>query len=226
MPPLQRHGLVYLSTAGWAGVLARAWDAEARACLEHWAAQQLPLVVTRQIDCSGSVAADGEVALGLPAPLCWSRRRIALRVPRKALLYSDEFPRMAAVAPLLPRAVRAGWVLLQRALDDLYLPARVYGSHGWQQLSGLAYLRATSDLDLLVRVADADDADAAVHALANAGIAAPRLDGELLFPHGAAVAWREWQAWRAGDAAAVLVKRRDGVALERGLGWLALEAVA
>jgi hypothetical protein len=41
----------------------------------------------------------------------------------------------------------------------------------------------------------------------------PRLDGELLWPDGAAVAWREWAAWRAGQVGALLVRRIDGVNL-------------
>ena len=45
--------------------------------------------------------------------------------------------------------------------------------------------------------------------------AEPRLDGELRFPDGAAVAWREWEAWRAGRSRAVLVKRLDGCSLWR-----------
>jgi phosphoribosyl-dephospho-CoA transferase len=49
--------------------------------------------------------------------------------------------------------------------------------------------------------------------------AAPRLDGELLFGDGAAVAWREWIEWRAGRARAVLVKRLDGVSLQRDATW-------
>jgi len=44
--------------------------------------------------------------------------------------------------------------------------------------------------------------------------AGPRLDGELVFPDGAAIAWREWVAHREGRAAQVLVKRLRGVALE------------
>jgi phosphoribosyl-dephospho-CoA transferase len=221
MPPLQRHGLVQLSPDGWAQVLAREWDAEAGACLAHWAAWRLPLVVTRQTDCRGRAGPSGTLALGLPAPARWSRRRIALRVPRTALLYADQFPRMAALTPLLPRTERAAWVALHRALDAGGLPARVYGSHGWQHLTRLPYLHAASDIDLLVPVGDAEAADYAAALLAETDIAAPRLDGELLFPGGAAVAWREWLAWRAGKAAAVLVKRRDGVSLEYGTEWMA-----
>ncbi len=222
MPPLQRHSLVRLGGEGWARVLAGGWDAEAQACLSHWAAQGLPLVVTRQPARSDPAGPAGELALGLPAPACWSRRRIALRVPAADVLYADLFPRMAAVATLLPRTSRAGWMALAGACDGLGLAVRVYGSHGWQQMTGLAYLHAASDLDLLVPVDGPASADRAAALLVAAPLAAPRLDGELVFPGGVAVAWREWTAWRAGQATAVLAKRRDGVALVRSLEDLGL----
>ena len=41
----------------------------------------------------------------------------------------------------------------------------------------------------------------------------PRVDAELVFPGGWAVAWREWAAWRAGQVGALLVRRIDGVNL-------------
>lgn len=213
MPPLQRHSLVRLTAAGWAQVRAGDWDAEAGACLAHWAQQGLPLVVTRQPAPRAGAAPCGELALGLPAPARWSRRRIALRVPAEAVLYADLFPRMAAVAPLLPRPARAAWAGLARDLEAQGLAVRVYGSHGWQQMTGLAYLHAASDLDLLVRVDRLDAADHAAALLMDTQAAGPRLDGELLFPGGTAVAWREWLPWRAGAVGSVLAKRRDGVAL-------------
>ena len=227
-PALQRHGLVTVADAGWAQVLARPWDDEAAACLAHWATHRLPLVVARQPPMPADAdpeaeACDPTVSLGLPAPLCWSRRRIALQLPR-SLLHADAvaFPAMAAVAPLLAPQSAPAWHALRQDLDRLGCTARVYGSHGWQTLTGLPYLHATSDLDLLLPVADADAADAVVRCLAHADAdgAAPRLDGELAFPDGAAVAWREWRAWRAGAAAGVLVKRLRSARLEHGNGWI------
>ena len=227
-PPLRRHGLVAVAEAGWAQLRARPWDDEAAACLAHWAAHRLPLVVARQPPVSAEPeACDQTVSLGLPAPLQWSRRRIALQLPR-SLLHADAtaFPTMAAVVPLLAPQAAPAWHALQRDLDRLGCTARVYGSHGWQTLTGLPYLHPTSDLDLLLPVADAQAADAVVRCLAQAGGATPRLDGELVFSHGAAVAWREWQAWRAGAAAGVLVKGLRGARLEHGTGWVTGDANA
>lgn len=222
---LRRHQLVRLTPAGWQAVLAQAHAESARPCLVHWAAHDLPLVVTRQPE----AAADGEaIHLGLPAPTCWQRQRLSLGVARSAVRAVGELPAAIDITGQLPDAAQAPWRRLCGQLGTLGLHAQVYGSHGWQQLTGLAYLRAQSDLDLFVPVPDAHTADAAAALLADAtaallaeaGIDAPRLDGELGFVDGSAVAWREWRDWRAGRVAQILVKRLQGVALASGTDWL------
>ena len=154
---LRRQQLVRLSGDGWTQVLEAPWDAGARACLALWAARGLPLVVTRQ-----PPGHEETLALGLPAPARFRRRRLALAVAPSHVMFLDEFPLADAVTRLLPRPLAMPWRALLAAVD-------------WD---------------------------------------GPRLDGELLFPDGAAIAWREWQAWRQGRAPQVLVKRLRGVALE------------
>ena len=213
MVPLRRHRLAYLSALGWHEVLARAWDAQARACLAHWACERLPLVVTRQHP-PGEGAEAAPIALGLPAPLRWGRRRLALQVARESLVCFDEFPRAAEAGRLLPRPLRAAWRALDAGLGALHAGARVYGSHGWQLLSGLDHVHPGSDIDLWIAVDDAAHADAVARELQHfAGGQRVRLDGELVFPDGAAVAWREWHAWRGGRTRRLLVKRLDGATL-------------
>lgn len=211
MMPLRRHRLAYLSDAGWADVRARVWDTQEQASIDHWAMHRLPLVVTRQPECVDSCGTP--IALGLPAPLQWERRRIAIHVPRSAMAWFDEFPRASEVAALLPRAPRSAWRTLERALIDCRAPARVYGSYGWQLLTGLGYVRQGSDIDVWIAVGDADHADAVAHLLERLTPKQPRLDGELVFDDGTAVAWREWCAWRAGRARHLLVKRLHGAAM-------------
>jgi len=213
---LRRHQLARLTDACWACVLSRPWDSLAHDCLAHWATHRLPLVVTRQ---PTDVIAGGAIALGLPAPARWDRRRLALQVPRAAVLGLGEFPRLADMQALLPPSMRGAVSDLVSALDACGATARVFGSYGWQAISGLDHVRPASDLDLCVAVDGAAHADAVTRALQSFGTAPLRLDGELLFGDGAAVAWREWAAWRVGDARAVLVKRLDGVALQRDTAW-------
>ena len=216
MVPLHRHQLARLSTSGWAAVLGRPWDEQARECLAHWASHQLPLVVTRQ---PADSAASERIGLGLPAPMRWGKRRLALQVAHAAVLGLDEFPRLADMHDLLPPPAQGAFHELLGRLDECHATARVFGSYGWQAISGLDHVHAASDLDLSVTVERPEHADAVVRALASFEAPWPRMDGELLFNDGSAVAWREWSEWRAGRARAVLVKRLDGVCLQRDTAW-------
>ena len=206
---LQRHSLIWLANAGWQELLPQAPDAPARQCLGHWAREHLPLVVTRQ---HGD---ETQLSVGLAMPSRWARRKLALQVDPRHLLYSGSFPTATDIATLLPPPSRPVWRALCAELAALGLCPRVHGSHGWQKLTGLRYLRATSDVDLHVAVDSEALADrAAARLQASTLPEGPRLDGELLFPDGAAVAWREWLQLREGRVREVLVKRLDGVALE------------
>lgn len=212
---LRRHRLVRLTAAGWAGVLAGDRTPMARAVIAHWARHDLPLVIARQ-----RIEDTGHVALGLPAPTDWGRLRLALAVPAAELRDAHDFPAPAAITPLLAPEVRGAWAALAERLAARGATPQVYGSHGWQALTGLVYLREGSDLDLWLPMRDAAQADAVAAVLGDAAWRGPRLDGELGFPDGAAVAWREWPPWRAGQVDAVLVKRLDSVRLERDARWL------
>jgi phosphoribosyl-dephospho-CoA transferase len=210
MGPLHRHQLAHLSAAGWQRLLSGGWDAEARDCLAHWAAHSLPLVVTRQREDDDGAS----LALGLCAPRQWNHRRLALRVDRAEVLYFDEFPRLDQVVTQLPQSARAPARQLALALRACGATARVYGSHGWQHLTGLAHVRDGSDLDVWVGVHGVPQADAVTAALNAFASTSRRLDGELVFDGDRAVAWREWLAWRSGRAQTLLVKRLRGAALE------------
>ena len=206
---LRRQQLLRLTDAGWARVLDAPWDDGARGCLDLWAARGLPLVVTRQPPHQGAT-----IAAGLPAPARYGRRRLALGVAPRDVVFFDEFPAADAATRLLPRADVAPWRALVAALSGTGCAPRVYGGYGWQALTRLAYVHADSDLDLLLPVSDHEHADAVAHVLAASTWAGPRLDGELLLPDGAAIAWREWLAHRQGRSTRVLVKRLHGVTLE------------
>ena len=211
MPPLHRHQLARPSPEGWQALLAGPWDDVARDCLRHWAGHGLPLVVARQR--VPRTSADAPVSLGLSAPQRWQRRRLALELAPQHIAGFDEFPRLEAAIPAAPPAARAALQDLAARLAGLGIGARVYGSFGWQVVSGLPCTHAASDLDLWLAVADAAQADAAAAALQQYRSDSLRIDGELLFADGDAVAWREWVEWRAGRCAALLVKRLDGVSM-------------
>ncbi len=230
-PALQRNALVWLSPGGWRTVHAKHWDATAQELLQHWQACQLPWVVTRQ----RPEEAVNAICLGLPAPQQWDRRRFAASVPTDGIAMQSQFPSLQEVAQSSPWGVgAAAWLAQGRALKA---QVRVYGSYGWQFLTGLPYVRSGSDLDLSVH---APDLDAALQALdwlaqtvplgeAGSGGRPPsahlplRVDGEIVFPQGEALAWREFQQLRLGQVAQALVKDRHSLRL---VDWPSLVALA
>jgi phosphoribosyl-dephospho-CoA transferase len=78
-----------------------------------------------------------------------------------------------------------------------------------QALTGITYLTPTSDIDILLHPRSVDDLHAGLALLQHHATTLP-LDGEIVFPDGAAVSWKEWAA--SGDER-VLVKHIGGVRL-------------
>jgi phosphoribosyl-dephospho-CoA transferase len=212
MPPLRRHQLLCLNALGWAAVAGQVEAGLPDTVLQLWRSRRLPLVLCRQ----PQAGPHAPLCAGLPLPARWARRRCAVQVPREGIAYFAEFPTMLQVLPEVPVAHRASLVRLSQQLAMAGLRAQVYGSFGWQALTGMAYVREGSDLDLWVGVAHAAEADLAARCLQQcdaAGEAGLRLDGELVFPHGDAVSWREWLRFRAGCSRSLLVKALHGARL-------------
>ena len=67
----------------------------------------------------------------------------------------------------------------------------MYGSYGWQALTGESYAHAASDIDLQIQVPGFEAARQALPLLQQARLPG-RLDGEYAFPEGCAIAWREF----------------------------------
>lgn len=205
-----RHDLVWLSGEGWRELLARATPGHAPA-IAAWRQADWPLVVRRaEVD-----QAPGEVALGLalpPRPEDGRKVRIACRVAVEQVRRVQPPLPLAAAAGALPRW-KAALAALASDAAERGIALRVYGSLALQVLTGQAYLGPASDIDLLVHPRDAVELDAAL-ALLQAHAAGLPLDGEIVFPGGRAVAWKEWAAARAGAAGSrVLVKEMARVAL-------------
>jgi phosphoribosyl-dephospho-CoA transferase len=206
MKVLARNQLVWLDPQGWAQVQVHVWDAEAQTILAHWQRHRLPLVVCRQrVDIESD-----QVCLGLPAPLQWSRRRLTLTVRLDQVTAIGVFPSLHQVAQVNPWGPAA--LELDGKLTQLGVTAQVYGSHGWQLLTHMSYLHDASDIDVTVDVPDVETA-CRVATLLAAAESGPRLDGEIVFPDGQAVAWRELQRLLAGRTAQVLLKGKQSIRL-------------
>ncbi|EJP77670.1 TPA: malonate decarboxylase holo-[acyl-carrier-protein] synthase [Stenotrophomonas maltophilia] len=196
---LPRHTLVWLSAhAGWQADIAAH---ESR--LADWFAQGRPAIVARR----AADDADPRLRLGVPLPPAEGKLRLALRMPAHDVLRTAAPPTLQAV---LEGDLVQDWQRPLQALQDI-AAARVFGAFAWQHLTGLHYVHARSDIDLLWRIDTAAQADALVARLqAWETEHGRRVDGELCLVDGGAVNWREY----AGRSREVLVKRLDGAALE------------
>jgi phosphoribosyl-dephospho-CoA transferase len=113
----------------------------------------------------------------------------------------------------LPPAWQRPLASLDKAALRVGVRFRVFGSAAWQALTGLDYLQADSDLDLVLRPIDGAEIAAATEILERWEAAEERrADVEIVFPGEDAVAWREWTN---RDASVLLVKNPERVALVR-----------
>ena len=206
MKALARNRLVRIEPQAWAQIEARAWDAQAQEILAHWRINDLPLVVCRQ----RKECVPNQVCVGLPAPQQWSRRRLPLTVSLNHITDCTDFPTLMQVAQTESWGPAA--LGLASALAQLGTPAHVYGSYGWQWLTGLDYRHDASDLDLTLEVNSFEMASQVVERLAGSSLDC-RIDGEIVFPRAQAMAWREFQQLIQGKTAKVLVKDRHQLRL-------------
>ena len=203
MVSLRRHQLAWLSDAGWAAVLAPSLGCAGTATAWRIGrAHRLPLVVTRQ---PADAAVTGLDRARLAAPARWGRRRLALQVPRAGAPALRRVPSPCRrCSGLLPRSAR-------RAVRELLAGLRTLPCDG----ARLRQLWLAGDQRSRPRAAGFRPRPVGRRrrrgacGCGDAGCSSPsprlrpRLDGELVFGDGAAVAWREWAEWRAGVARAV-----------------------
>lgn len=195
-----RHDLVWLSAAGWDAALARAQPGE-RSIMLRWKREGWPVVVRRHE--AGTAPDTVSLGLALPPDATGFKHRIALKAN------STDIERSAPALPLSDAAAAAPshWRPALGALSASGIPLRAYGSLALQAITGHSYLTDSSDIDLLFHPRDRNMFD---HGLALIGRHAAHLplDGEIVFPSGDAVAWKEW-----AGAERVLVKHAGGVRL-------------
>lgn len=205
---MRRHDLVYLQPAAVFATPCAEPGTAFWSAAQQWIAAGRPLVAARQL-------ADSErLLLGLSLPATQQRKRLSVSVERSAI---------AAIRPPLAIAdclsrLQAGQadVLARLAGQAADCSARlgVYGSLAWEALTEESYRHADSDIDLICDIDHAGQFAALLPALQQAAAALPcRLDGELRFPGGNAVAWREIAGLLGQPGAQVLVKGEHEVGL-------------
>ena len=204
---LRRHDLLRPGQAAWDEMLQNRPDLATVPLLADWARLGRPVIVRRRLPGEGLALVPGAV----PLPPSHGKLRVAVSFPPGTGLVALQpvlLRNAASAAPADWQQVIASLVAVGKGLG---IEPCVFGALLWQHVTGLTYLTARSDLDLLWRVADKAAADWLVQTLARLEAAGPlRLDGELVLPDGTGVNWREF-ARTDGAAATVLVKTMEGV---------------
>jgi len=211
MTLLQRHTRVWPSAAGYASLASHCRDSAARAALGLWTAREWPLVVRRTDD--DELRSDETIAVGLALPPSLGKRRLKLRLMRDGIAMHAAPLTLDNVAGAVsnPKFQRT-LTPLARAAAREHMVLRLFGSAAWQAQTGLDYLHVDSDIDLLVEPSTSGELESAIALLERAQRdIAVRLDGEIVFPGGDAVAWREWRDTKDGKR--VIAKNVAGVAL-------------
>ena len=199
-----RHDLVEADQAAWDALLAGRRDLDGVPHLPGWTRAGRPLIVRRRVPGEGADL----VSLGLPLPPADGKRRIGLALPPEVLRPVTP-PSLADAAPDAPEAWQATIGALLALARDHHVTPRPFGALLWQAVTGLTYLSASSDLDLLWT---GPVSPSLLDGLARIEATAPmRLDGEILLPDGGGVHWRELR--EAPPGGSILVKYLDRVAM-------------
>jgi phosphoribosyl-dephospho-CoA transferase len=187
---LRRHDLLRVDPGGWLRALAPRPEVAMRPYVSDWVERGWPVIVRRY---AGDEARDlVPVAISLPPPADKPGVALALR-PSDILEHLPALALSACIAQA-PAAWRETLQSLLEIAQRCGTVAWVFGSLLWQTLTGLTYLHEGSDVDLLWRVMHREQAQELVRAVARCALTSPvRIDGELLFPDGAGIHWREWQ---------------------------------
>jgi phosphoribosyl-dephospho-CoA transferase len=183
---LPRHSLIDVDPRAWTTALAvYHWGLAHDPVIRDWAGLGRPLIARRRAACDRP----DRVPAGLPLPPDIGKQRLALALPSNAILSVRPPPLLASIHEVAPTPWRTTIAdLLAIAASHSVMP-RVFGSFAWQALTGLGYVSATSDLDLIWPLGD--DLSTLLDAIAAVEKTAPgRLDGEIVGPLGA-VHWRE-----------------------------------
>ena len=206
-----RHDLVWLTGRGWERVLAGA-PPDAILPLDGWRAAGWPAVVRR----AETALAANEVAIGfaMPPRTADSRKqRVACRVELSDISRRTRPLPLVGALDAAPGAWCDPLAALESAAAGAGFGLAVYGSLALQALTGQPYLRPESDIDLLLRPLNRAQLTAGLDLLATHAVHLP-LDGEVVFPDGRAVAWRELRAaFDSAPGTRVLAKSLAQVAL-------------
>lgn len=215
-----RHNRVWLSAQGWQHALPHVPPAY-REEIDAWRQANWPLV-TRRADAG---TGRDQVCVGLampPRPACGTKPKVALRVSQAHVARVLPPLKLEAITAAIPAAWHGPFQALLQDASEQQLAFKVFGSGALQAMTGKPYITPASDLDLLFYPASRAQLQRALSVLEKHAAHLP-LDGEIVFPTGEAVSWKEWSMARhAASNPRVLVKGMQSVHLATPASLLAI----
>ena len=205
---LRRHDLLRPDSTAWDAMLRRQPGLTDLPLVAEWAQLDWPVIVRRRMvgDFVNSVPA------ALPLPPYLGKRRLAFSFSSSDVVTALPPVLLCDAARTAPREWRPVVEAMLDLGDSVEIAPRVFGALLWQHATGLPYLSARSDLDLIWSISDERTALSLVDRLLRLDAVSPvRIDGELELPDGAGLNWRELAQSRADLSDELLVKTMDGV---------------
>jgi phosphoribosyl-dephospho-CoA transferase len=204
----QRHDLLHVAPPAWSAALAAHSLGEVP-LLSQWADRGWPVIVRRRLESEALEV----VPVGVPLPPAAGKSRIALNVPQAAVIARAAPTSLRTVAHNAEPAWQATILALVALGERHGIEPAAFGSLLWEHHTGLTYLSPTSDLDVIWSVHAGCHIANLLHGIAQIERLAPmRIDGEIVFPQGAAANWRELHKTIGKDGPAeILIKTMGGV---------------
>lgn len=157
----------------------------------QWIAAGRPVIARRP-----GLARGGEsVHCGFPLPPDRGKRRVCLAAPTSSIVRRFRLPGLRECVPHLAQPRRGQAAGLLESCREEGLAPEVFGSLAWQHLTGLGYLRESSDIDLRFKVKDNRGLERVAAVLRRCGTLCHSLfDVEIELWNGRSFSWREFMA--------------------------------
>lgn len=154
------------------------------------------------------------VLLGLTLPAAQGRQRVGLVVERGDIAAIHAPLSISACLRRLPEGDARELAHLEQSIFKAGAAVGVYGSLAWEVIADAAYRHADSDVDLICDISSLSQLCVTLAALRRCAARLDcGLDGEIRFPNGDAVAWKELAQQVDDPQASVLVKGMESIGL-------------
>jgi triphosphoribosyl-dephospho-CoA synthase len=186
----RRHDIISVDPEQWNHPgLNSGLDERALKIIQDWFDAGRPVIA------STPGVSGGALHCGIPLPPSQSgvKERIALKVPLCAIMKKSPPPEFALTIRHLPPSKRALFEAFSAACAERGFRPLSFGSLCWRELTGLDYVRESSDADLLFNISGwAEFGGLRVFLLRHGGACANFADIEICLPNGDALSWREY----------------------------------